>query len=143
MMFSRPIQSLVIGAMALLLTAAAARAYSDDAVKDAQKLLDSTGERFKFGEVTDTDVALARYNLLDMRWRAGQLDAAAFCAAAKPELAAVAAAFDPPDGHAADKQAWLAAIAQMGATRRDAVTPRSSPGVCCSARCRRTTPLLR
>ena len=39
MMFSRPIQRLVIGGIALLLTAAAAHAFSDEAVKDAQKLL--------------------------------------------------------------------------------------------------------
>lgn len=94
-----------------LLFATTARSAPDEAIQDAQALLDKTLHRAEFGEVTPGDVALARYNLLEMRLTAGQLSLDAFCRAAEPELKAVAA--DVDDDPAGQKKQWLDAMTGM------------------------------
>lgn len=96
---------------AQLLFATAAKSAADEATQEAQALLDKTLHRAEFGEVTPGDVALARYNLLEMRLTAGQLSSDAFCRAAEPELKAVAA--DVDDDPAGQKKQWLDAVTGM------------------------------
>ena len=114
-----------LSAAIMLATVATAQAYSDEAVRGAEEIVRSTQARFQVGEVERSDLALATYNVLDMRLKAGKLDAVAFCKAAKPQLEAVAAGFQPDDGQADAKKAWLDAIAGMDgdpAKCRDAST---------------------
>jgi tetratricopeptide (TPR) repeat protein len=96
-----------------VVSAGSAHAYSNDAIRDAKEILRSTMARFAAGEVLRPNVALARYNLLEMQSKAGKLSAASFCKSAKPELKLVADAFEPPEGKADDKKKWQAAIAAM------------------------------
>lgn len=100
-----------------LVSASGAHAYSGDAIRDAKETLRVTTARFSAGEVLKPDAALARYNLLEMQFKAGKLDAASFCKSARPELQTIADGFDPPDGKADDKTKWLAAIAGMDRNR--------------------------
>ena len=109
--------SLATVAVAALAPATAARAYSEEAIRDAGALLKQTDARFKSGEVLPPDVALARYNLLDMRYKAGRLPRGEFCRAAKAELSAVANAFEDAAAAAGAKQKWLDAIAGMNRSR--------------------------
>jgi tetratricopeptide (TPR) repeat protein len=110
----KQVSRLALSAAITFSSVAAAQAYSDEAIRSAEEILGSTNKRFQFGEVDRSDVALATYNVLDMRLKAGKLDPAAFCKAAKPELAAVAAGFQPEAGQADAMKAWLDAIAGMG-----------------------------
>lgn len=96
---------------AQLLFATTAKSAADEAIQDAEAMLDKTLHRAEFGEVTPGDVALARYNLLEMRWKAGQLSLDAFCRAAEPELKAVAT--DVDDDPAGQKKQWLDAVTGM------------------------------
>jgi tetratricopeptide (TPR) repeat protein len=112
------ISSAIIGVAALALPSAV-QAYSDEAVKDAAGLLERTTTRFKFGEVLRPDVALAGYNLLDMKYKAEKLSAAAFCRAAKADLSIVAKTFEGTKEQAGEKKKWLAAIAGMTASRAE------------------------
>ena len=91
---------LTASAAVVLVSASGAHAYSDEAIRDATETLRGITARFKAGEVSGPDVALARYNLLEMRFKAGKLDAATFCKSAKPELQSIADGIDPPDGKA-------------------------------------------
>jgi tetratricopeptide (TPR) repeat protein len=109
----KDLSRLMFSAAIALASVTAAYAYSDEAIRDADEVLRATTKRFEFGEVLKPDVALARYNLIEMQLKAGKLEAAAFCKTAKPELELVAAAFDPPDGKADDKTKWAAAAAAM------------------------------
>jgi hypothetical protein len=109
----RSMLRLAVAGLALLMSAAAARAFSDDAVKDAQKLVDFTNNRFQAGTARQSDVAVARYNLLYMRLRAGQLSHAAFCRAAKPELQRAADRPEEPAGQAGEKPKWQREVAAM------------------------------
>jgi tetratricopeptide (TPR) repeat protein len=104
-------------AVATLALPSAAQAYSDEAVKDAAGLLEGTTTRFNVGEVLRPDVALAGYNLLDMKYKADKLSAAAFCRAAKADLSIVAKTFEATKEQADEKKKWLAAIAGMTASR--------------------------
>jgi hypothetical protein len=90
----RSILWLAMAGFTLLVTEPAAHAFSDEAVRDAQKLVEFTARRFDAGTAGQRDVAVARYNLLYMRLRAGQLAHAAFCRAAKPELQTAADKFE-------------------------------------------------
>lgn len=94
-----------------LLFATTAQSAPDEAVQEAQAMLDKTLHRAAFGEVTAGDVALVRYNLLEMRLSAGQLSLDAFCRAAEPELKAVAV--DVADDPAGQKRQWLDAVTGM------------------------------
>ncbi|MGA2055223.1 MAG: tetratricopeptide repeat protein [Bradyrhizobium sp.] len=96
-----------------------AQAYSDEAVKDAAGLLESTTTRFNVGEVLRPDVSLADYNLLDMKYKARQLSAADFCRAAKADLSMVAKTFEGTKEQAGEKKKWLATIAGMSASRAE------------------------
>jgi hypothetical protein len=56
-----------------------ARAADDDAVKDAQNLVDIVKHQFESGLVFRTDLALAEGFLLEMKFRAKQLTRKAYC----------------------------------------------------------------
>lgn len=111
MTIQRSTLRLVTAGFVLMITAAAAHAFSDEAVSDAQKLLETVNQRFQAGEVWQSDVALARYNLLEMRLNAGQISLDAFCRAAVLELKAVAKDLD--DEQAGQKTKLLNAAAGM------------------------------
>jgi hypothetical protein len=94
-----------------------AQAYSDEAVKDADVMFKQTTARFMAGEVERADLALAHYNLLDVKHGAGQLSHAGFCRAAKADLTIAAKAFEEPKDQVGEKQTLLDAIAGMDASR--------------------------
>ena len=77
---------------ALLISAAIAHAYSDEAIADAEALLKSTTGRAAAKEASAQDVAVVRYHLLEMRQAAGKLSQEAFCQEARLQLQAMAAA---------------------------------------------------
>jgi hypothetical protein len=105
-------------AMPALPAASADRAlpFPSQAVKDAQILLDVTNNRWQTGEATADELALARYNVLEMKYRAGQFGHDAFCQAAKRELQTVAGAFEEQDGQTGQKAKWQSQVARMTAT---------------------------
>jgi hypothetical protein len=78
--------------LALLIFAAIAHAYSDEAISDAEALLKSTTERAAAQAASAQDVAVVRYHLLEMRQAAGELSQEAFCREARLQLQAMAAA---------------------------------------------------
>jgi hypothetical protein len=100
-------------AVAMLVSAGGARAYSDEAIKDAQKLVEFMANRFAAGTADSADVARARYQLIDMRRRAGKMAHAAFCKAAQDELKRVVLRFEEGAGQAGQKAKWQGEIAGM------------------------------
>lgn len=76
-------------AAAVIAFATAAYAYSDEAVKDAEALVQLTKDRYAAGEVTAADVARARIFLMHMKFEAGQIQRAAYCQAAMPDWQSV------------------------------------------------------
>jgi hypothetical protein len=80
--------------VATLLFGAAAHAYSDEAVKDAEKLVKTTSVRFSVGEVTDADMALARYHLETMKYHAQQVAWKPYCSTAKAQFTVMAKSAD-------------------------------------------------
>jgi hypothetical protein len=98
---------------ATMLCTTAASAYSDAAVKDAREVVAKTLTRYHYGEVTEATLALARYYLLEMQFKAGQMPRAAFCVAAKPDLDAVVKEFQEGEGQQGQKQIWQSEIAAM------------------------------
>jgi hypothetical protein len=112
-----PLVASSVAVIASLALQTPARAYSDEAVQDADTLLRQTRARFVVGEVYASDLALAHYNLLDMKHQAGQLSQAGFCRAAKADLSIVAQAYEEPKDQPGAKRTWLDAIAGMTASR--------------------------
>ncbi len=112
-----PLVASSVAVIASLALQTPARAYSDEAVNDADTLLKQTRARFVVGEVYASDLALAHYNLLDMKQKAGQLSQAGFCRAAKADLSIVAQAYEEPKDQPGAKRTWLDAIAGMTASR--------------------------
>jgi hypothetical protein len=112
-----PFQQLIVRVLsagfALVITVTMASAYSDEAIKDAQLQLDWMTQRFAAGTASHADVARARYQLFDMRRRAGKMTHAAFCKAAQPELSEVAMRFEEDDAQVGEKAKWQAEIATM------------------------------
>jgi hypothetical protein len=98
---------------ALMMATVGAQAFSDKAVSDAQRLADFMTKLNQGGTATQSQLAQARYNLLYMRLRAGQLAHAEFCRAAKPELKIVADRFEEDDGQKGLKLKWQREIAAM------------------------------
>jgi len=72
----------ILAATALFSLGAAA--YSDEAVTDAEALLRATQDRFAVGEVTRTDVQQAEMFVLEMKFQAGKIAKADYCAAIIP-----------------------------------------------------------
>jgi len=101
---------------ALVMATVGAQAFSDKAVSDAQRLADFMTQRHQGGTANLNQLAEARYNLLYIRLRAGQLAHAEFCHAAKPELKIVADRFEEDDGQKGLKQNWQREIAAMTAS---------------------------
>jgi len=101
---------------ALVTATVGAQAFSDKAVSDAQRLADFTTKLNQGGTASQSQLAQARYNLLYMRLRAGQLAHAEFCKDAKPELTIVADQFEEDDGQMGLKQKWQREIAAMTAS---------------------------
>jgi hypothetical protein len=116
------VRGLALGALAVampVLPAASAEKthpFPSEAVKDAQALLDVTNNRWQVGEATRDELARARYNVLEMKYRAGQLGHNAFCQTAARELKIVADAFEERDGQAGQKAKWQSQVAKMTAT---------------------------
>src|SRR5580692_2073107 len=98
---------------AMLLSTVPASAYSDEAVQDAQAMLPKAIERASVGELTLGTVAMVRYHLLEMKFRAGQASHADLCRMAPPDLQAVVADLDDPAVTAERKKTWLQEIAVM------------------------------
>jgi hypothetical protein len=101
---------------ATLLFVGAAQAYSDEAVQDAQALLNSlTPPGVNLGG--DVDVALARYYLLEMRYKAGQIAVGDFCSSAAPALKDLAEAYKASEDESGDLKHWRHEIAVMRDSR--------------------------
>jgi outer membrane protein TolC len=63
-----------------------AHAYSGEAVKDAERFLESVTTRFSAGTASSTDVAQAKYYLFDMKFKAKQISRARYCTDATSPL---------------------------------------------------------
>jgi len=66
-------------AFAVLIPTSMAFAYSDDAVKEAEQLVELVTAQFNRGTAKQTDVEEAQYYLLEMRYRAGKISRATYC----------------------------------------------------------------
>lgn len=97
---------------AMLMTVTAANAYSDEAVQDAQRLVDWMSQRYAGGTASLADLTRARYELLDMQRKAGKMDRAAFCKAAQTQLDLIVRLDKGELG--AGKKKWQSDIAAMG-----------------------------
>jgi hypothetical protein len=86
MTISRLLQCAAAAALAMVALGSDAEAYSRAAVKDAQALLKIQTTRFQVGEIYRSDLDLAKYNLLEMQFRAGEVSERSFCSQAKPLL---------------------------------------------------------
>jgi hypothetical protein len=82
----RPIFRFAYALLAVVIFAAAAAAYSDEAVKDAEDFVKRIHDRFTAGEVTRTDMAQAEHHLLEMKYRAGLISKRTYCRQALPIL---------------------------------------------------------
>jgi hypothetical protein len=102
---------------ALVMATVGAQAFSDKAVSDAQRLADFMTKLNQGGTASQSQLAQARYNLLYVRLRAGQLAHAEFCKDAKPELTIVADRFEEDDGQKGLKQKWQREIDTMTTSR--------------------------
>jgi hypothetical protein len=78
--------SFVSTTVTIVILAAAASGYSEEAVNDAEDLLRQAKARFSIGEVTRTDVAQAEYHLLEMKYEAGWMPKTDYCQQALPIL---------------------------------------------------------
>jgi hypothetical protein len=105
-----------IAIVASLTLQSPARAYSDEAVNDANTVLRQTQQRYLVGEVYPSDFALAGFNLLDMKYHAGQLSEAGFCRAAEKQLSPFAKIYAEHKDGVGEKPKWLDAIAGMTAS---------------------------
>jgi hypothetical protein len=72
--------------LAVVMFAAMASAYSDEAVGDAEDFVKQVTDRFQRGELTRTDVAQAQHHLLEMKYRAGLISKRSYCRQAMPIL---------------------------------------------------------
>ena len=108
----RIIRRLLAAALATFAAASAARAYSDDSVKEAERIVQLMLQRQKFGTAGDWQVAIARYTVVEMKYKAKRISETAFCTSAKAELMRAARAH-APDADPAVMQKWRAAIAGM------------------------------
>jgi len=84
----KPARMMYICAVALAMCwlSGVARAYSEEAVADGERLLATTVERAKAGEASAQDIAVVRYHLLEMKLAAGRITQRAFCPLARAEL---------------------------------------------------------
>lgn len=73
----------------IALTSTTAFAYSQEAIDNAQELVNLIEDRFAVGEVTKTDVNQARAYLQEMKFEAGQIDGKTYCTAILKNLEAV------------------------------------------------------
>jgi len=80
---------LSLAAAAALLFATAAHAYSDEAVKDGEALVQLAKDRYAAGEGTAAEIARAQVFLLHMKFEAGQIQRAAYCQSVMPDLQSV------------------------------------------------------
>jgi hypothetical protein len=103
-------------AVTTMLSATAAYAYSQEAVTDAQALLQKTTARSSYGEASAADVAVARYYLLEMEFQARQISRPDYCQSAKADLATIANSFEEQEGQVGQKKKWLDEIAIMDAS---------------------------
>jgi outer membrane protein TolC len=109
--------ALLATAIATLASVSAVWAYSREAVAAADRILQLTIQRQTTGVVQPWEVAVARYNLLDMTYKAKATREDAFCKSAKPQLEIVAAGLQVGDEHVGEKEEWAAAIAAMDTDR--------------------------
>lgn len=110
--FLRRFAGAALGTLATLALSGPAGAYSNAAVKDAQALLKIQTARFQVGELYGSDLDLAKYYVLEMRFRAGELSERSFCGQAKALLEGTT---DTPKD-AADHPDWRQELAaQLGA----------------------------
>jgi hypothetical protein len=108
--------------VAPLILASAAKSESADAVTDAQAMLDKMIIRADAGGVGVADVAIARYNLLEMKLKAGQMSLDAFCRSAQVELTTVAKNLDDdPSGQKSRLQEAIAGMPGSEAKCREAM----------------------
>jgi hypothetical protein len=82
----RLIFRLASATLAVVMFAAMASAYSDEAVGDAEDFVKQVTDRFQRGELTRTDVAQAQHHLLEMKYRAGLISKRSYCRQAMPIL---------------------------------------------------------
>jgi hypothetical protein len=119
--------AVVVGGM--IMFAGFAQAFSDEAVQDAEALLKTTEAQTGSGHLDNADVALARYYLLEMKYKAGNISPNSFCQAAQPNLQIVAKAFEGPDGHVGEKKEWQNEIATMNSSQSTCEKATNSAGI--------------
>ena len=91
---ARVMYRLAIATGAICVFTAAAHAFSKEAVDDAQALLEIMQRRMETGSATPTDVAEAKHYLLEMKYKAGQIQLTEYCRMARPSLEAVVKGLD-------------------------------------------------
>jgi hypothetical protein len=102
-----------IATIATLASAPLAWAYSDEAVKEAELVLQMVTGQYQAGVADQSDMSLARYDVLDMKYKAKSISQDAFCKAAKPELEIVAGRLKVGPEKVDEKQKWATSIAAM------------------------------
>jgi hypothetical protein len=90
-----------------------AQAYSDEAVKNAEALVARTAKRFDAGNATRKEVALAQYNLLEMRYLAKAITHPTLCRLAKPNFEIISASLDDKEKGLINQKKWNDAITVM------------------------------
>lgn len=83
---SRPARALAAALVALSIGAVPAAAFTNDAVKDAQAVLDRARRAFDLGQAGQEEVLMATAFLLDMKFRAKELSRKSYCEEALPNL---------------------------------------------------------
>jgi hypothetical protein len=83
---SRQVRDFVFGLAICFVAQNAAQAYSNEAVQDAQKLLDLVLQYYAAGTASSKDVAQARYFFSQMRFKANLISRARFCRDSIPVL---------------------------------------------------------
>jgi hypothetical protein len=109
--------ALLAATIATLASASGVWAYSPAAVKAAEHILRLMIQRQAIGVIQPWAVAVARYNLLDMEYKAKAIREDELCKSAKPQLEIVAAGLQVGDEQAGETKQWAAAIAAMDTDR--------------------------
>jgi outer membrane protein TolC len=86
---ARSMCRLAIIAAASCMLVVAAHAFSNEAVADAQALLETMQQRVQAGNATPAEVAEVERYLLEMKYKAGQIRLADYCRRARPSIEAV------------------------------------------------------
>ena len=90
MSVSRRHRPVIAAFIAAFIGAVPAKALTEEAVKDAQALLDQARNAVALGQASKLDVLMANAFLLEMKFRSKQISRKAYCKEALPKLREIA-----------------------------------------------------